>query len=190
MFKSLMAQIFTFSEIPEELWSQATELAERLLRHQKESGPRPNSTRSSRFTTSFPCCATRPRWRWIRRPGCPGTTPQPPRSQCSLLPPAPSDLAAPAAKARASGKLVRFGTVMRQGCEPRCQIDACLAGAHILGVAVLESLSVKSFKEPHLRHHTFARTCQVLGKFLRALAPSYLRQFLGKFLPNSCFHLF
>ena len=40
MFKSLMSQIFTFSEIPEELWSQATELAERLLRHQKESGPR------------------------------------------------------------------------------------------------------------------------------------------------------
>ena len=40
MFKSLMAQIFTFSEIPEELWSQATELAERLLLHQKESGPR------------------------------------------------------------------------------------------------------------------------------------------------------
>jgi hypothetical protein len=128
MFKSLMAQIFTFSEIPEELWSQATELAERLLRHQKESGPRPNSTRSSRFTTSFPCCATRPRWRWIRRPGCPGTTPQPPRSQCSLLPPAPSDLAAPVAKARASGKLVRFGTVMRQGCEPRCQIDAVWPG--------------------------------------------------------------
>jgi transposase len=45
MFKSLMAQIFTFSEIPEELWSQATEPAERLLLHQKESGPRMKALR-------------------------------------------------------------------------------------------------------------------------------------------------
>ena len=30
----------------------------------------------------------------------------------------------PAAKTRASGKRVRFGSVMGQGCEPRCQIDA------------------------------------------------------------------
>jgi hypothetical protein len=36
------------------------------------------------------------------------------------LPPAARDLTAPAAKARVSGKRVRFGTVMRQGCHPFC----------------------------------------------------------------------
>jgi hypothetical protein len=52
MFKSLMAQIFTFSEIPEELWSQATELAERLLRAPKGKWPTDELHKIwSRFTT-------------------------------------------------------------------------------------------------------------------------------------------